>query len=340
MAKHFIIVGILVVLVTIVTALVLGGVAGILPTQASEEAEIVDRLFGLEFYVIAFLFALIVVFMIYSVIVFRRRPGEEEEDGVHFHGNTRLEIIWTLIPLGIVLAFATIGAQYLSQIESAEADEMAVQVTGFQWDWRFEYPEYGVTSSELYLPADRQVRFEMTSEDVIHSFWVPEFRLKQDLVPGITTTLRIKPTKVGEYQLRCAEMCGTRHAYMLRPVRVVNQAGFENWIADQQAAVQDLGPVELGARLAQERGCISCHSLDGTELVGPTWQGLYNAERPLQSGETVIADEPYLHESIVNPNDKIVSGYPASVMPQDYEETLEEQEIEALIAYIKSLGEE
>jgi cytochrome c oxidase subunit II len=167
---------------------------------------------------------------------------------------------------------------------------------------------------------------------------VPEFRIKQDLVPGMTTTLRIKPTVPGQYMVRCAEMCGTRHAYMNREVNVMEDSDFEAWVAERQAAVEDLSPAELGAKVAAEYGCLSCHSVDGTRLVGPTWQELFGSERPLQDGTTAEADEEYLHTAIVEPNAQVVAGFPASVMPQDYEERLTEEQINALIEYIKSLG--
>jgi cytochrome c oxidase subunit 2 len=338
MIKHFITVAVLVVVVTALLSLAIGGIDNILPPQASEEAVFVDRLLGIELYLIIFLFSLIVVVMIYSVVVFRRKPGEEG-DGIYTRGHTPLEIVWTVIPLGTVLVLATISAQYLGKIEQADPDELMVNVVGFQWDWRFEYPEFGISSTELNLPLDRQVRFEMTSEDVIHSFWVPEFRIKQDLVPGKTTTLRIRPTEAGEYTLRCAELCGTRHAYMNRTVNVMQATDFDDWAAGEMAAVEDLSPVELGAKVAAENGCLSCHSLDGSQLVGPTWQGLFGSERVFDDGTSATADEEYLSNAILNPNGQIVQGYPANVMPQNYGERFTEEEINALVEYLKSLGE-
>lgn len=338
MVKHFVAVAVLVVVVTVVLTLAIGGVDAVMPTQASEEAAFVDRLLGIELQLILFLFSLIVVVMLYSVVVFRRRPGDEE-DGIHIRGHTPLEIVWTVIPLGTVLVLATISAQYLGKIEKSEADEMVINVVGFQWGWRFEYPEQGITSAELYMPLDKQVRFEMTSEDVIHSFWVPEFRIKKDLVPGKTTTLRIKPTEPGDFKLRCAELCGTRHWSMSAPVRVSAADDFEAWVAAEQAAAAVLTPVELGAKAYAEKGCQGCHSVDGSPGVGPSWQGLYGSERAFEDGTTVEADEAYLRSAIVNPNGQIVQGYAANMMPQNYGETLTEDEINGLIEYMKTLGE-
>ena len=337
MIRHYVAVVVLVIVVTGVLWLLIGGVAGLLPTQASEEARFVDSLFGVHLSLIIFLFSLIMVIMLYSVVVFRRKPGEEG-DGAYIRGNTRLEVAWTVIPLGIVLFLAALGTQYLGKIEKPEADEMVINVIGFQWDWRFEYPEYGVSTSELNLPLERQVRFEMTSEDVIHSFWVPEFRVKQDLVPGITTTLRIKPTELGQYRLLCSELCGTRHAYMIRPVNVMEPVDFEAWVAAEQAAAGQLEPAELGAKVSAEQGCLSCHSLDGSVVVGPTWQGLFGSERVFEDGTTSTADEDYVRKSIINPTDQIVKGFAPNVMPQDYGDRLTKEEINGLVEYIKSLG--
>lgn len=338
MTRHYVAVAALVIVVTGVLWLLIGGAAGLLPLQASEEAKFVDSLFNVHIGLIVFLFSLIMVIILYSVVVFRRKPGEEG-DGAYIRGNTRLEVTWTVVPLGIVLFLAALSAQYLGKIEKPEADEMVINVIGFQWDWRFEYPEYGISSSELNLPLERQVRFEMTAEDVIHSFWVPEFRIKQDLVPGITTTLRIKPTELGEYRLLCSELCGTRHAYMNRPVNVVDPAEFEEWVAVEQAAVEHFDPAELGAKVSAEQGCLSCHSLDGSTVVGPTWQGLFGSERVFEDGTTSSADEDYLRASIVNPAEQIVKGFERDVMPQDYSDRLTEEEINGLVEYIKSLKE-
>jgi cytochrome c oxidase subunit 2 len=213
--KHLIIVAVLVVVATVLVSIGLEFLP-ILPQGAGQEAVTVDWLFKLE----AFLFSLIVVFTLYSVVVFRRKTGETD-DGPHIHGNTKLEIIWTVIPLITVLFFGVLGARGLSDITSPAPDELIVEVTARQFAWLFDYPEYGITSSsELHLPRGRQVLLKLNSVDVIHDFWVPELRVKQDAVPGMTTELRITPTELGEFKVRCAELCGTAHYSMLAPVKV------------------------------------------------------------------------------------------------------------------------
>jgi cytochrome c oxidase subunit 2 len=181
---------------------------------------------------IAGLFSLVVVFMLYTLFVFRKREGDESE-GEHFEGHTGFEIGWTVGPLILVVLFGYFGVTSLATVTRAEADEYVVKVTGVQWSWQFDYD--GVLSQDLVLPVDRRVRLEMTSKDVIHSFYVPEFRVKQDLVPGQTTVIRFTPTEVGEYQLMCAELCGLNHYNMVSPVRVLEQGEFDQWVDELQA---------------------------------------------------------------------------------------------------------
>ncbi len=333
--RHFIVVVVLVAVVTAAIGFLLSP-ANILPTLASEEGAYVDQLFSMYGFVIAFFFALIVVIMLYSTVVFRRKDGDDEP-GANVHGNSALEIVWTVIPLGIVLFFTGIGAVYLNNTLESEADEMVVNVTAAQWSWRFDYPEYGVSSSELTLPKDRQVLFQFESLDVIHSFWVPEFRLKQDVVPGITTTLRLKPTLAGSYTVRCAELCGLDHDYMLAPVTVLEPSDFDTWVS-AQIVLDILLPEERGAQLAELNGCVACHTADGSSSVGPTWLGLFGSEKSLSDGASILVDEAHLLKSILDPNAQIVEGFLPDLMPKVYEQALSQEEIDDLIAYIRSLG--
>jgi cytochrome c oxidase subunit 2 len=348
--RHLAIVSVLVVIGTVVTYYLLTAIYK-LPTAASRQAGPIDTMFNAHFLAISVLFALIVVFILYSVVVFRRQPGDEE-DGTHFHGNTALEIIWTIIPLVTVIAFGIWAAFVLREVTAEGPDELAVQVTGRQWSWAFSYPDYeevGVTN-ELVLPIDRQVRLEMTSDDVIHSFWVPEFRVKQDLLPGQLVVLRVTPNLVGDYKLRCAEMCGFDHANMITNVRVVSQADFDQWVADQSVSIANLSPVERGEKWATDFGCVACHSTDGTEMAGPSWQGIFGSEVSLEDGSSVTVDEDYLRRSILMPGDQIVAGY-QDIMPKTFEQQFADKEAELadtgvevdiladLIEYISSVGQ-
>jgi cytochrome c oxidase subunit II len=179
---------------------------------------------------------------------------------------------------------------------------------------------------------------KMISTDVIHSFWIPEFRVKQDILPGgddMVRELRVTPNLEGKYTLRCAEMCGRLHANMEAPVVVLSQVDFDAWVTEQSQAVPE-DPIERGRFWAQQYGCLACHSTDGTPLIGPTWQGVYMHEVPLEDGTTVIADEAYLYESIVDPGAKIVLGF-ANIMPANIAEDMTEEQIAEVIEFIKTL---
>lgn len=332
--RHFVIVGILVIIVSVLVYFGMAG-AGLMPAEASVQAGPIDRLWNLELITISFLFALITVPLTYSLVVFRRKKGDTT-DAQHIEGNTNLEITWTIIPLFIVMVFAYLGAGNLAEIRRVDPQAMVVKVTGLQWDWKFEYPDYGVTSNELHIPEGKQILLQMTSNDVIHSFWVPEFRVKQDLVPGRITELRITPTLIGNYKVRCAELCGTSHAYMERPVIVSSQTDFDAWMVEQVKLAEQAAatPEGRGQALVQANGCAACHSLNGSAGIGPTWAGLFGSQVLLSDGTTVTADEAYLHESIKAPQAKIVKGFENQLMPT-YGFT--DEQINDIVTYLKTL---
>lgn len=334
--KHYIFAALLVIVLAIASIFGLNQIQ-LLPEQASLQAQPVDFLFGIEFKIIAVLFALIVGLMIYSIVVFRRRPGDDS-DAEHIEGNVRLEVLWTIAPLATVLYLSVLGAQVLGDTLRADPKPLEVNVIGSQWSWRFEYPEQGISSSELRLPANQQALLRISSTDVIHSFWVPEFRLKQDALPGgenMIRELRITPSKTGEFTVRCAELCGQRHAYMTAPVLVQSQEDFQAWVNEQTSAVS-ADPVERGNAWAQQFGCLACHTTDGSEGVGPTWQGVFGEQVTLSDGSTVTADEAYLRESIRDPGAKIVQGY-QNIMPPDIAKDMSEEQVNDVIAFIESL---
>jgi cytochrome c oxidase subunit 2 len=332
--RHFVVVGILIVVVSILFFAGLMAV-GLMPVAASVQSGPIDRLLNLEWATISFLAALILVPLIYSIFVFRRRKGDTT-DATHVEGNTNLEIAWTIVPLFLVMAFAYLGAGNLAEIRRADPNAMVVKVTAQQWSWSFEYPAFGVTSTELHIPVNRQVLLQMTSRDVIHSFWVPEFRPKQDLVPGRITELRITPTKIGDYKVRCAEMCGTSHAYMEQPVIVTSQADFDSWMAEEvkKAEAAAATPEGRGQALVSASGCAACHSINGAAGIGPTWFGLFGSQVQISGDGTVTADEAYIHESIKAPQAKIVKGFENQLMP-NY--GFNDDQINDIVAYIKTL---
>lgn len=333
--KHFLAVT---VVVAAIAALLYGGLQSVnlLPVQASLQAVEIDELFNLHFLLIVLLFSLIVGFMVYSIFVFRKRRGDTS-DGPHIEGNTALEVSWTLIPLFTVVAVSFIGARTLGDISRADPKPLQVKVFAQQWSWRFEYPEFNIVTDELYLPVNKQVVLELQSADVIHSFWVPEFRVKQDVLPGgegMVRELRVTPNRVGDYKVRCAEMCGTQHAAMEQPVHVIAQQDFDAWVQTQTEVVSD-DPVVRGESTAKQMGCLACHSVDGTTIVGPSWKGVFGHEVELATGETVLADETYIRESIEEPSAKLVEGF-QNIMP-DLSEQMTEEQIQDIIEFIKSL---
>ena len=332
--RHFVIVGILVVVVSILAFFGVN-VVWQMPVAASAQATPIDWMWHLQMIVLSFLFALIVVPMFYSLLVFRRRKGDAT-DGKHIEGNTRLEITWTVIPLFVVVVFAYLGAGNLAETRRVYQDETVVKVTGIQWSWKFEYPEYGVVSDELHLQVGKPVLLQMTSTDVIHSFWVPEFRVKQDLVPGRTTELRITPTLEGDYTVRCAELCGTSHAYMEKPVIVSTQADFDAWMAVQVELALEAAatPEGRGQALVSANGCAACHSINGAAGIGPTWFALAGSEVELADGTTVTADDAYLTESIKTPQAKIVAGFDTQQMPIY---GFSNEQIADIVAYLKTI---
>ena len=332
---HFLIVGILVILTSILTYFGVN-VLWALPPAASAQAVPIDWMWNLQKIAMSFLFALIVVPMAYSLIVFKRKKGDTSE-GEHFEGNTKLEIAWTIVPLVAVLVFAYLGADSLADTRRVDPNAMVVKVTGFQWGWKFDYPEYGISSTELYLPVGKQAALKMESRDVIHSFWVPEFRVKQDLVPGRVTELWITPTEIGDtYKVRCAELCGTSHAFMENPVIVVDDAGFDVWVAEQQAIAAQAAetPEGRGQALVAANGCAACHSVDGSSGIGPTWFRLAGSQVDLVGGSVVPADDAYLTESIKSPQAKIVAGFEGQQMPTY---GFSDEQIADIVAFIKTL---
>lgn len=331
--RHFVIVGILVLLTAVLTYVGLKA-AELMPVQASQQSLSIDQLWDWELMAMSFLFALIVVPMAYSMLVFRRKQGDTT-DAEHIEGNTTLEIAWTILPLIAVLALAYMGAYSLGETRRVDPNAIVIKVKAQQFTWTFEYPEYDIVSNELHLPVDQQVVLKMESTDVIHSFWVPEFRVKQDVVPGRVTEYRITPILVGSYMVRCAELCGTSHYSMENPVIVDEQSNYDAWIAEQQAiAAANKTPEGQGKLLAVKNGCTGCHSADGTPMTGPTWFGLYGSKVDLAGGASVTADDAFLKESILDPKAKEVLGFSPTTMPPY---ALTDTDIANLIAYMKTL---
>ena len=306
-----------------------------MPVQGSTGAVVVDRIFSLILWVSVFFFVLIVLLMVLFVVRYRRRAGREEAEPSPRH-NTALEITWTVIPILIVIVIFVWGFRAFLNLNVPPANAYEVLVTGQKWKWLFTYPN-GHVDENLHVPVDTPVRLVMTSEDVIHSFYVPAFRMKKDVVPGRYSKAWFRATRVGEFQVYCAEYCGTSHSDMLSMVVVHEPGGFEQWLERAADFLATMPPAEAGAKLVTQRGCAQCHSVDGRGGIGPTLKGVFGHEQQLTTGVRVTADEDYIRESIIEPQAKVVAGY-QPVMPT-YKGRLKDAEITAIIEYLKVLSQ-
>ena len=317
------------------------------PTQASTAAGDIDTLYDVLLVVSVPIFVLVMAVVLYSVYAFRVKPGDTR-DGAPIHGNTRLEVIWVTIPLIIVSVLAGYGWIVLDDIEAKKADTLVVHVTGQQFAWSFEYPEQGkLQSNQLVLPKDRPVHFKINTKDVLHDFWVPEFRLKSDAVPGITTDVRLTPSRIGSYPVVCAELCGIGHSTMRQTVRVVSAEDFDAWIAEQRKGDEDGGmgaaggdPVEAGRKIFVDTGCNACHTLadaGSTGSAGPELDDLaaQAAKYAKQEGQTPAE---YVRTAIEDPNAFLVPGFQADLMPADYKDQLSPAEIDTLVEYLLTVS--
>jgi cytochrome c oxidase subunit 2 len=310
------------------------------PVSAAEQAGPIDTLWYVLLIVSVPVFVLVVTIVLYSVIRFRMRPGEELADGPPIHGNTRLEVIWTAIPAIILVALCSYAYVVLTDIEKAQANTMNVRVVGEQFTWTFYYPsEDGgkeVASAELYLPVDRPVNFTVQSRDVLHDFFVPAFRVKIDAVRGIDTHVRATPNRLGDYAIVCAELCGLGHAVMRQTAHVVTREAFDGWLTKQAARTQggggaeDGGAAPDGKTLFADAGCKNCHTLadaGSNATVGPNLDevlpGLSKAE---------------IRESIASPDAKITDGYSPGIMPPNFSETLGDDGVKALVDYLAEVS--
>jgi cytochrome c oxidase subunit 2 len=310
------------------------------PTAASTQAEKIDTLWDVLIICSVPIFVGVMTIVLYSVWRFRMRAGEEELDGPPIHGNTRLEIVWTAIPAILLVALCTYAYVVLTDIEEAKgSNELPVRVVGEQFTWTFHYKGSGgkeVVSNQLYVPLDRPVHFTVQSKDVIHDFWVPAFRMKIDAVRGIDTDLRVTPTRLGEYPVVCAELCGIGHSAMRQTAHVVTQQDFDKWLSDREKAATGGGAAEQpaggggaapdGKALFTSSGCGGCHKLADAGTAGGVGPDL---DEGLKG-----KDDAFIKQSIVDPDAEITSGFQPGIMPATFGQTLGPDEVDALVKYL------
>jgi cytochrome c oxidase subunit II len=319
------------------------------PTPASTQADPIDTLWDVLLIVSVPIFVLVQSVVLYSVWKFRMRPGQEQLDGPPIHGNTRLEVIWTIIPAVLILGLCVYAYAVLDDIETAQANETTINVTGQQFTWTFEYPQSGgdpIRSTQLYLVEDQSVRFKVKSVDVIHDFWVPAFRMKIDAVPGVITDYRVTPTKKGNFPVVCAELCGLGHAYMRQTARVLSREDFDKKMRElreggggNKASGQagqgstsggDTGETEgaaAGKGVFTSQGCGNCHTLADAGTKGTTGPDLDKVLEGMTAGD--------IHKAIVDPNAEVEEGFAGDIMPGNFEQTIPEEQLDALVNYLE-----
>jgi cytochrome c oxidase subunit 2 len=321
----------------------LRGLFGSLPLEGTSIARSWDDLYVFLVGLSVFFFVLVVGGMLWFAWKYRDRAGHKSE---FVTGHFRLEIIWTVVPTVMLLGIFGWGWMVYKKMIQAPGDAMTVRVLGKQWLWNFQYDDGRVLTNELYVPVNRPVRLLMTSEDVLHSFFIPNFRVKSDVVPGMYTQVWFEAKVAGSHQVFCAEYCGAAHSDMMAKIHVLEPAAWEAFrrghtpvLAQQTGAAtgnaQPLSLAEQGKKLTQLKGCVACHTEDGTTRIGPSYKGLFGSKVEFADGSTAVADENYIRASIENPQAKIVKGFPSS-MPT-YKGLLSDSEVNAVVEYIKSV---
>jgi cytochrome c oxidase subunit II len=319
-----------------------------LPVSASEQAGDIDFVFWFVTGICIAVFSVVASIAVYSVLKFRA-PPDDDSDGLPIHGHTGIEIVWTVVPFLLVTAMGVVSAVALARTEEIPEDAMVVNVVGRQFAWQFLYPPEDapdpgedalecdadpmrprcVTSGQLHLPVDVPVHLRLRADDVIHSFWVPEFRQKQDLLPGKVRSLAITPTKVGEYEVLCTELCGLGHSVMRAAAIVTSQEEFDRW--KEEARQQTSGGGNAGEAVFAQNGCGSCHTLEEANTTGTTGPNLDELPQAAQRAGKPL--EAFVRESIVSPDAYVAPGFPAGVMPKTYA-NLPKEQLDALVQYL------
>lgn len=333
--------------------------AGHLPLQGSDIAASWDQLYMFLIWLSLFFFILVVGGMVYLAVEYRRQKKLKIK---YITGSHMLEAVWIFVPTVLLMVIFAWGFKVYHEMVQAPSDSYEVRVLGKQWLWTFQYDNGRTTVGDVFIPVNRPVKFIMTSEDVLHSFFIPNFRVKQDVVPGMYTSVWVEAKVPGKHQIYCAEYCGTTHSGMLANLNVLNDEQWKAWNAGKklgeipeardpvaateadQVGTSAASPIRKGLeretlaaqgrRVFETRGCIACHTTDGSSKTGPTHKGLFGSEVTFIDGSKVKADENYIRESIEKPNARIVRGF-SPVMPT-FQGLVSETEMNALIAFIKS----
>jgi cytochrome c oxidase subunit 2 len=295
-------------------------------------AKYVDPLFDYIMWTSIISAVVLMALMIYFVAKYRATSRHTKPESSTDH-HTGLELIWSIVPLPVCLLMFAWGFQGFVALRTTPKDAYEIHVTGQKWKWLFEYPN-GYTDDVLHVAVGQKVRLVMSSVDVVHSFGLPGFRTKEDVVPGRYTELWFEPTTAGEYPVFCDQYCGTSHSGMITKVVAHDHADFDKWLVEAGNKMDTMPPMELGEKMFNQQGCAACHSLDGSPKTGPTWKGLFGHNVALSDGSEVMADENYIKNSILEPQAQLVKGFPPA-MPT-FKGKLSDKKIEGLIAFIKA----
>jgi cytochrome c oxidase subunit 2 len=302
---------------------------------ASNLAAGVDKAFIFIFSVAAFFILGITGFMIYTVIKFNRKKGKP---AMQFTGNNKLEVIWTIIPLVIVMIMFYVGWRGFALMRTVPADAMVIKATGRMWKWEFDYGN-GKISDTLVVPLNKPVKLNLFSFDVNHSLFIPAFRIKEDVVPGYDNFLWFTPIYLGEYDILCTEYCGLNHSGMLAKVKVVSVEDYNNWYTNLKATGNI--PEPEGLVLMKTNACLGCHSLDGSKLIGPSFKVLFDENKKvIADGKeiTIKTDSVYIRNSILEPSKEVVKGFNKGLM-QSYTKILKEDDIQKIIDYLYTFND-
>ena len=306
-----------------------------MPEQASTFAAEVDWINN--FISITSFISLVLITGVMLIFAFKYRKKSDNQETKYFTHDVQLETVWTVVPTIICIYCFYIGYVSYDDMRNPPANAIEINVEGFKWKWAFEYPTGKKTIGDLTVPVGQPVRLIMKSRDVNHSFFIPSMRVKEDVIASQYNYLWFQPIKTGEYPIFCTEYCGTEHSGMLGKLNVVEPEVYEDYIHDRAKSTPDLPPAEWGALLFTEKGCNACHSVNGTRLIGPSLLEISGRKGKTTTGESYVADDEYIKESILYPNKQVVEGYPAAMTA--FDGLVSDEELNALIEYLKTLKE-
>jgi len=305
-----------------------------MPPQASTFAGDVDFVFYYIYWLCVFFF-IVMMGATFGMAWKYRAKGDDQRTDPLSH-STKLEIAWSAFPSVLLIVMFVLGFRGFMDMSVPPADSFDVRVVGTKWSWAYQYPGTNIETDKLIVPANTPVRLTMTSRDVLHSYFVPDFRAKKDVLPNRYTVMWFEATKVGEHIVYCTEYCGNGHSRMLSTVEVMEPSAFDVWYNEANFDPTTLTDVEYGTKLFTTKGCNACHSVDGSPMVGPTLKGKWNINEKLDDGSEVLVDANYVRDSLMAPAGQVVAGF-QPVMPP-YQGQLDDRQVDSLIAYIETLS--